>query len=313
MPSGPSVEADLRWDTASEFSINMETPWDILRAQILWAIWSQRLSHAFNDERFHLGLVLWYAWRNTIYAAMEAFKELHRHKRNEERRQEQIACFKQVWTTANLFGRSEGDDIKWHLTPPQEFLPQELGHGWSHPSGFTGHRLRPTLKRNSLPNTTSQELLTTSSRKLATISLLRKKGHRMGDNHKGRPLLPRKGQKEGRRRGTGTQGSHPVVNRNKPTAKCRGMALTGELKELREVPRSRSRRSKANTTRRNNRPPGSRPPAKNRRTPTTRRWISNNGPPGSRPPAEVISHKETKTITNSAPRSTRPPTPTVTA
>ena len=61
IPSGPSVEAELRWDTASEFSINMETPWDILRAQLLWAIWSQRLSHAFNDERFHLGLVIWYA------------------------------------------------------------------------------------------------------------------------------------------------------------------------------------------------------------------------------------------------------------
>ena len=58
---------------------------------------------------------------------MEAFKEMHRHKRNKEHRQEQIACFKKVWTTDNIFGRSERDDIKWHLTPPQEFLPQELG------------------------------------------------------------------------------------------------------------------------------------------------------------------------------------------
>ena len=52
---------------------------------------------------------------------------MHRHKRNKEHRQEQIACFKKVWTTDNIFGRSERDDIKWHLTPPQEFLPQELG------------------------------------------------------------------------------------------------------------------------------------------------------------------------------------------
>ena len=84
-PGGPSVESELRWDTASAFTINIDTPWDILRAQILWAIWCQRLAHAFNDERFHIGLVLWYAWRNTIYAAMEAYKELHRHKRNEEK------------------------------------------------------------------------------------------------------------------------------------------------------------------------------------------------------------------------------------
>jgi hypothetical protein len=86
-PEGPSIEESLRWDTAAAFTINIETPWDVLRAQLLWAIWCQRLAHAFNDERFHLGLVIWYAWRNTVYAAMEAYKELHRHKRNEEKRQ----------------------------------------------------------------------------------------------------------------------------------------------------------------------------------------------------------------------------------
>jgi hypothetical protein len=141
-PSGPSVESDLRWDAASAFTINLETPWDLLRAQILWAIWCQRLAHAFNDERFHLGLVLWYAWRNNIYAAMEAFKELHRHKRNEEKRQEQISCFRQIWTSGNIFGRSNGDDIKWNLTPPQEFLPQELG-AWVVPP-IRIHRTSPS-------------------------------------------------------------------------------------------------------------------------------------------------------------------------
>lgn len=126
-PSGPSVEADLQWDTAAAFTINAETPWDVLRAQLLWAIWCQRVAHAFSDERFHLGLVLWHAWKNTIYCAMEAYKELHRHKRNEEKRQEQISCFQKVWTTADIFGRLSNTDIKWHLTPPAEFLPQELG------------------------------------------------------------------------------------------------------------------------------------------------------------------------------------------
>ena len=58
VPNGPSVEAELQWDTAAAFSINSETPWDILRAQLLWAIWCQRVAHAFSDERFHIGLVL---------------------------------------------------------------------------------------------------------------------------------------------------------------------------------------------------------------------------------------------------------------
>ena len=127
IPEGPSVEADLQWDTASAFSLNADTPWDILRAQLLWSIWRQRVAHAFDDEQFHIGLVLWHAWRNTIYCAIEAYKELHRHKRNEEKRQEQIACFKQIWTAAQIFGRLRGGEIKWHLTPHPEFLPQALG------------------------------------------------------------------------------------------------------------------------------------------------------------------------------------------
>lgn len=32
---GPSVEEELRWDTAAAFSINTNTPWDMLRAQLL--------------------------------------------------------------------------------------------------------------------------------------------------------------------------------------------------------------------------------------------------------------------------------------
>lgn len=131
-PEGPRVEADLQWDTASAFSINIETPWDILRAQLLWSIWRQRVAHAFKDENFHLGLVLWHAWKNTIYCAMEALKELHRHKRNEEKRQEQIACFQKIWTASNIFGRMQGAEIKWHLTPPKEFLPQALA-AWMAP------------------------------------------------------------------------------------------------------------------------------------------------------------------------------------
>ena len=131
-PPGPQVEEELRWDTASAFSLNSDTPWDVLRAQLLWSIWCQRVAHTFRNEKFHLGVVLWHAWRNTIYCAMEAYKELFRHKRNEEKRQELISCFQQIWTQENIFGRQQGSTIKWNITPHQEFLPRDLG-AWTVP------------------------------------------------------------------------------------------------------------------------------------------------------------------------------------
>ena len=92
-PPGPCIELSLRWDTAAAFTITMDTPWDLLRAHLLWAIWCQRVAVAFKEEHFHLGFVLWQAWRNTIFCAMEAYKEMFRHARNEEKRQELISCF----------------------------------------------------------------------------------------------------------------------------------------------------------------------------------------------------------------------------
>ena len=142
IPEGLSAEEELRWDTAAAFSINSNTPWDILRAQLLWAIWCQRVAHAFSDESFHLGVVLWNAWRNTIYCAMEAYKELFRHKRNEEKRQEMITCFQQIWTSNNVFGRLQGDKIRWNLTPHLAFLPKELSAWTAAPIRI--NRLSPT-------------------------------------------------------------------------------------------------------------------------------------------------------------------------
>ena len=126
-PTGPSIDQDLQWDTAAAFTINMETPWDILRAQLLWAIWCHRVELAFREATFHLGVILWHAWKNTIYCAMEAYKELFRHDRNEEKRQELISCFQKVWTASSIFGRLRNGEIKWNLTPNKEFLPEELG------------------------------------------------------------------------------------------------------------------------------------------------------------------------------------------
>ena len=126
-PPGPSVEEELRWDTAAAFKLTVDTPWDILRAHLLWAIWCQRVDVAFRDAQFHMGVVLWNAWRNTVYCAMEAYKELFRHKRNEEKRQEVIACFQSIWTASNIFGRLQGDSIRWNLTPHPLFLPRDLG------------------------------------------------------------------------------------------------------------------------------------------------------------------------------------------
>ena len=86
----------------------------------------------FNDEDYHLGMVLLNAWRNIVYCAMEAYKELFRHKRNEEKRHEMITCFQQIWTKANIFGRMSNSGIKWHVTPHQEFLTRDLA-AWTTP------------------------------------------------------------------------------------------------------------------------------------------------------------------------------------
>lgn len=131
-PPGPQIEEELRWDTDSALSLNADTPWDILRAQLLWSIWCQKVAQTFQSEKFHLGVVLWHAWRNTIYCAMEAYKELFRHKRNEEKRQEVITCFQHIWTAENVFGRLQGSTIKWNITPHPEFLPKEL-RAWTIP------------------------------------------------------------------------------------------------------------------------------------------------------------------------------------
>ena len=124
---GPQIEEELRWDIAAAFTLNIDTPWDILRANLLWAIWFQRVEIAFRNEPFHLGVVLWNAWRHTIYCGMEAYKELFRHKRNEEKRQATISCFETVWTKESIFGRLQGGRLRWNLTPHVSFLPKELG------------------------------------------------------------------------------------------------------------------------------------------------------------------------------------------
>lgn len=126
-PDGPSMEEELRWDTAAAVTVNMNTPWDVLRAQLLWSIWCRRVELAFRDDQFHLGAVLWHAWRNTIYCAMKAYRELSRHARNEEKRQELISCFQHVWRQAHIFSRLSNGDIKWNITPPAAFLPADLG------------------------------------------------------------------------------------------------------------------------------------------------------------------------------------------
>ena len=131
-PPGPQLEEELRWDTASKFTLNIDTPWDILRAQLLWFIWCQKVAHTFRDKIFYIGTVLWHAWRNTIYCAMEAYKKNFRYKINEEKRHEAICCFQQIWTEGSVFGRLQNNKLKWNVTSPPEFLPEDLA-AWTTP------------------------------------------------------------------------------------------------------------------------------------------------------------------------------------
>ena len=160
-PPGPQIDEELRWDTASALSLNSDTPWDTLRAQLLWSIWCQKVEHTFRKEKFHLGVVLWHAWRNTIYCAMEAYKELFRHKRNEEKRQEVITCFQQIWTEENVFGRLQGSTIKWNITPHPEFLPKELGAWTAQPIRINRLSPSPDIEAEFLARPDFAELVDT--------------------------------------------------------------------------------------------------------------------------------------------------------
>lgn len=169
-PPGPSMEESLRWDTAAAFKLTLDTPWDILRAQLLWAIWRLRVEVAFREEHFHLGVILWEAWRNTIYCAMEAYKELFRHARNEEKRQELITCFQTIWTHGEIFGRIRGGISNGTL--PQTGFSYQLTSERGTPNRFVsiGSRRHLTPKPSLLPALTSPCSLTTSFAVSAAIT-----------------------------------------------------------------------------------------------------------------------------------------------
>lgn len=73
---------------------------------------------------------------------MKAYKELFWHAKNEEKKQELIACFQKVWTQAEIFGRLKGGNLKWNLTSHRDFLPAELG-AWNS-SPICINRLSPS-------------------------------------------------------------------------------------------------------------------------------------------------------------------------
>ena len=176
-PPGPHVEEDLRWDTASAFSLNANTPWDILRAQLLWSIWCQKVVHTFRDEEFHLGVVLWHAWRNTIYCAMEAYKEIFRHKKNEEKWQELLHAFNrfgQRRACLVVFKVSASDGMQLLL---KNSCQKNLEHGLFHLFELTGSLRRLTLKRILWPCQTFQTSLMNSFAVQAETSNPRMRRH----------------------------------------------------------------------------------------------------------------------------------------
>ena len=88
-PPGPKMEEELKWDTATAYKVTLETPWDILRAHILWAIWCHKVDLAFRNDQFHLGAVLWNAWRTRYIVQWKHLKNCPdtRERRKRGRRQ----------------------------------------------------------------------------------------------------------------------------------------------------------------------------------------------------------------------------------
>lgn len=75
---------EIPWDAEKAFTITSNTPWDILRTNILWHIWTQRCNHNFREEQFSLANALSSAWQTTIQIGMVAWYKIlkYRHKRN---------------------------------------------------------------------------------------------------------------------------------------------------------------------------------------------------------------------------------------
>lgn len=98
----------------------------LLRTLILLNIWCNKC--LFNREQapYHTDLVLYKAWKITIYIKMEAWRNLQRHHRTPELQHSKNRAFTKIWTANNIFATTRNKEPTWHLISPPQLLPKTL-------------------------------------------------------------------------------------------------------------------------------------------------------------------------------------------
>lgn len=116
------------WGAEKAFSINSNTPWDLLRTNILWNIWVQRCRHNFTNEIFSLSSALYTAWQNTIQIGMAAWFEVtkFRHVRGQQKQNQLEETFTNIWTAGEIFSTKRQNSMVWKFTPDDTFLPKGM-------------------------------------------------------------------------------------------------------------------------------------------------------------------------------------------
>lgn len=126
--TGQCHEVELPWGADKAYTINSNSPWDMLRTNLLWYIWVQKCNHNFREEKFNLTSALYRAWQTTIQIGMAAWYEIQkfRGRRNQQRQlQLEEACIR-IWTKGNIFANESQGNIQWKHTPDSTFLKREL-------------------------------------------------------------------------------------------------------------------------------------------------------------------------------------------
>jgi hypothetical protein len=67
---------DSKWTFTSNCEVNRNTPWDLLRCNLLWQIWCQRCAKVRKGKKFHLRTAIFKAWRTTIHTGIAAWNNI---------------------------------------------------------------------------------------------------------------------------------------------------------------------------------------------------------------------------------------------
>lgn len=119
---------EIQWGATKAYTITSNTPWDMLRTNLLWNIWTQKCKHNFMEGNFNLASAMHNAWQTTIQIGMAAWYEIRkfRDKRKQQRQAQLEETFINIWTEGEIFSSKHDGSIHWKFTLDASFLTKEL-------------------------------------------------------------------------------------------------------------------------------------------------------------------------------------------